>query len=67
MKKNFIFNAFAGLTLLILQITSTHAQIWQNSGANISSVVFSPKMVVSNDTVFIAYVNPVNNPASRDL
>jgi len=61
MKKNFIFNVFAGLTMLVLQITSTHAQLWQNSGANISGVVFSPKMVVSHDTVFIAYLNSMNN------
>ena len=61
MKKNFIFNVFAGLTMLGLQITSTHAQIWQNSGANISGVVFNPKIVVSHDTVFIAYLNSMNN------
>jgi hypothetical protein len=37
------------------------AQIWQSHGGNISGVIFSPKMVVSNDTVFIAYINPMND------
>lgn len=61
MKNNFIVSVLFSVTLLTFQSIDAQAQVWQNSGANISEVVFSPKMVVSNDTVFIAHINPMNN------
>jgi hypothetical protein len=40
--------------------TKSFAQAWENYGSTISSVIFSPKIVIANDTAFIAYINPMN-------
>jgi hypothetical protein len=59
-RKNYFF---VGCFLIAMLINANYAgaQIWHNSGANISGVVLNPKIVISNDTAFIAYGNMSTN------
>lgn len=59
-KMNYFFIGFF-LTTFLHKANYSTAQIWHNSGTNISGVALNPKIVISNDTAFIAYGNMATN------
>lgn len=61
MKRKGFYGFGLFVTALFCYSTSGVAQLWHNVGPNISGVALKPKIVISNDTAFIAYGNMATN------